>query len=362
MSAPVAEPYVKCVVWDLDGTIWRGTLLEGGVDGLRDGIEATLAELDARGILSSIASRNDEDAALELLDRFGLREYFLVPQITWGSKAASVARVAELLNVGLDSLVFVDDEPFERDEVRFSLPEVRCYAPASLPNLLSTPAFSPPVTPEARRRRHLYLVQSRRDEAERAFVGPTDEFLESLGMRLVLRRASAGDLRRASELTVRTNQLNTTGRSYSVDELTALSQSSDHLLLVADLEDRYGPYGTIGLALVARERELWTLKLFLLSCRVMGRGVAGVILGLLAASASAAGARLRAEVVPNGRNRLMIVTLRLSGYTVVAESESLLVLESPERAPDVPPYVDVTMEDLEGDARPEPASQAGVAR
>ena len=112
-AAAAAKPVrIKCIVWDLDNTLWNGTLLEGDDVRLRDRVRETLLELDSRGILHSIASRNHAGTALARLREFGLEEYFLYPQINWGSKAASIGVIAESLNIGLDAICFIDDDPF----------------------------------------------------------------------------------------------------------------------------------------------------------------------------------------------------------------------------------------------------------
>src|SRR5258708_39532021 len=115
---------IKCVVWDLDGTLWQGTLLEGDDLILTPGMKGVIQELDNRGILQSIASKNDYVVAWEKLAAFGLDEYFLHPQINWANKSDSIKAIADKLGIGLDTFVFVDDQAFERDEVRYFLPEV----------------------------------------------------------------------------------------------------------------------------------------------------------------------------------------------------------------------------------------------
>ncbi|HEX9063065.1 MAG TPA: HAD-IIIC family phosphatase, partial [Clostridia bacterium] len=115
---------VKCVVWDLDNTIWEGILSEDREVRLKPGIKGIIETLDDRGILQSIASKNDYDDAMKKLREFGLEEYFLYPQISWNSKAESVRKIAESINIGIDTLAFVDDQITEREEVSFSHPEV----------------------------------------------------------------------------------------------------------------------------------------------------------------------------------------------------------------------------------------------
>jgi FkbH-like protein len=340
-----ARPPVKCLVWDLDDTLWKGTLLEDAEVTIDERAVAVVRELDRRGILNSIASRNEESLALAKLREHGLEELFLYPQINWNAKDVSVKAVADALNVGVDTLAFVDDQPFDRDEVAFSLPDVRCYSPADLGSLLDLPDFNPPfVTPESARRRLMYLADAERERAETEFSGPKEEFLASLGMRFTISPAGEDDLQRAEELTVRTNQLNTTGRTYSYDELKAFAESPSHRLLVAELEDKHGTYGKIGLALVETGAETWVLKLLLMSCRVMSRGVGTVMLNHVMRAAQGAGARLLAELVPNDRNRMMLITLRLAGFRERGREGDVLILENEgAEAPPPPDYLEVVV-------------------
>lgn len=332
---PVDRPTVKCLVWDLDNTLWKGTLLEDPSVEVDPLAVEVIEELDRRGILNSIASRNERSLALARLQAAGIEDYFLYPQVNWNAKDVSVKAIADALNVGVDTLAFVDDQPFDREEVAFSLPEVRCYSPGDLPALLDLPDFNPPfVTPESAQRRLMYLADARRTREETEFSGPKEEFLAGLEMRFTISPAGEGDLQRAEELTVRTNQLNTTGRTYSYDELRAFAGSEDHLLLVAELEDKHGSYGKIGLALVEKGTAVWVLKLLLMSCRVMSRGVGTVMLNHVMRLARDAGVRLVAELLPNDRNRMMLITLRLGGFEEAGREGEMLLLES--RRPEVP--------------------------
>ncbi|MGW8765428.1 HAD-IIIC family phosphatase [Streptomyces sp. NPDC055815] len=316
---------VKCVVWDLDHTVWDGVLLEDGQVTLRPGVADAIRTLDERGILHSIASRNDHAAAMARLEELGLAEYFLHPQINWGAKSASVRSVAEALNIGLDTVAFIDDQPFERDEVSFELPQVRCLDADALPGLTRMPELMPRfATDDSRRRREMYRADQVRKDAEERFDGAQDEFLARLDMRFEIAPAGAADLQRAEELTVRTNQLNTTGVTYSYEELDAFRTSDRHLLLTASLTDRYGPYGTIGLALVEKGEEDWHLRLLLMSCRVMSRGVGTVLINHVKRLARDAGARLIADFVPTDRNRMMYVSFKFNGFEEISREDGLV--------------------------------------
>ena len=320
---------IKCVVWDLDNTLWDGVLLEDDHVSLRDNVVAIIKTLDNRGILQSIASKNDYDSAMQKLQKFGLREYFLYPQIGWGSKASFIKNIAQSINISLDTITFIDDQPFEREEVSFSLPEVRCLDAADLDRLLDMPDMNPRfITKDSKMRRLIYINDVARNKVEEEFTGPKEAFLASLEMVLTIFLAKEEDLQRAEELTVRTNQLNTTGYTYSYDELDRFRQSEKYKLLMARLEDKYGSYGHTGLALVECKEEVWTIKLLLMSCRVMSRGVGSIMLSHIIKLAKHNNVRLRAEFVPNGHNRMMNITYRFAGFNEVEKIGDLTILES----------------------------------
>ncbi|HSS47598.1 MAG TPA: HAD-IIIC family phosphatase [Thermoanaerobaculia bacterium] len=338
---------VKCVVWDLDNTVWDGILLEDPEVRLRPGVPHILKTLDDRGILHSIASRNDHAAAFAKLRELGLDDYFLYPQINWNSKAASVAQIAKDLNLALDAFAFVDDQPFEREDVTFSHPGVLCVDSALLDDLLDRPEFNPRfITEDSLLRRRMYQADIRRNSEEAEFVGPKEEFLATLGMVFTIAPCREEDLKRAEELTVRTHQLNTTGYTYSYEELDALRQSPRHELLIASLEDRHGAYGKIGLSLVEKDPDVWTVKLLLMSCRVMSKGVGTILIHQLLRRAKEAGVKLRAEFVANDRNRQMLITYRFAGFKEVGRVGEVAIMEndfSVLQPP--PPYVDLRLLD-----------------
>ena len=338
-KAKAEQQAIKCVVWDLDHTLWDGVLLEDDDVSLRNGVVEVIRELDRRGILNSIASKNDPDAAMSKMAELGIGEYFLYPAITWNPKSISIRSIASSLNLGLDTFAFVDDQDFEREEVAYELPEVLCIDAAHMGELLEMPRMNPRfITSESSLRRRLYLSDLERRRAEDSFTGTSETFLATLDMDFRIRIAEESDLQRAEELTVRTHQLNTTGYTYSYDELAAFRHSKEHVLLVATLTDKFGAYGTIGLALVECGARFWTLKLLLMSCRVLSRGVGNIMMGYIMNRAKTAGVPLRAEFIPNGRNRMMLVTYRFGGFKEIDHDGDLKILENPLTS--IPPYPD----------------------
>jgi FkbH-like protein len=300
--------------------------------------------LDARGILHSIASRNEFEPAMNRLRELGLVDYFLFPQIHWHPKSGSLRAIAERIGIGSNTLAFVDDQPFERAEIAASLPEVLCLDAAEAAALPNRPEMQPRfVTEDSRNRRQMYRADSQRQAAEEQFQGVKEEFLAGLQMRFHICRATENDLQRAEELTVRTHQLNSTGYAYSYEELKAFGRSESHQLLIASLDDRFGAYGKIGLALTETQPGLWTIRLLLMSCRVISRGLGTVLLNFIMSQARRRQVRLRAELVPTDRNRMMHITYKFAGFKLVEQSGAVHTFESDlSNIQDAPPHVQLT--------------------
>lgn len=335
---------IKCVVWDLDNTLWEGVLSEGGGHALRPGIRAVIEGLDGRGIIQSIASKNDPAPALRRLEELGLADYFLCPQISWGAKSDAVKAIARTLNLKFEAMAFVDDNPFERDEVSFALPLVSVYDAADSDALLSLPEFQVRfVTEDAKNRRKMYQADLRRSQAEEAFSGGGDAFLSTLHMKLTLSPVTEQDLQRVEELTIRTHQLNSTGYTYSYEELLALSRSDDHIFLIAGLTDDYGDSGKVGLLLLEKGDAL-TIKLLIVSCRVMSRGIGSALLSAATQIAHELGLPLRADFLETEHNRIMYITYKLAGFEELdgEGGQEAMTLEYQEAEPrPFPPYLTV---------------------
>ena len=347
MQSP--QQVIKCVVWDLDNTLWPGIAAEEPEDILPEPDPHMLQIIDtleARGIVSSVASRNDPSLGKQLLAQPALTNRIVAPQVGWEPKSGAVRRIAERLNIGLDAMVFVDDSPFERAEVAYMLPQVRVMSPDGIQTALDTPTFTPQeVTGEARRRAEMYRAEEQRRSAEETFAGNRADFLRQCEMRLSIAPATLDDLPRIAELVERTHQLNSTGRRYTYDELRERLESRRWLVPVARLVDRFGDYGLIGAALVDREppgpREIgvWLAELVMLSCRVEGRGIPAALLTRIMYQARDAGmGALRAAYRVDERNLPMRLLFRQMGFEVIGKGQDGLVLAARDLSRDLPAY------------------------
>lgn len=328
---------VKCLVWDLDDTLWDGVVLEDDRPRPFPAAVDALHTLDRRGILHAVAGRGDRARATAHLAEHALDEMFCAVAVGWGAKSAAIRGIAADLNIGLDTVAFIDNDPVERAEVTAALPMVRCYPAAQAGGLAALAEFRPDVvTDEARLRRRRYLAERSRVAAEHAFPGSPAEFLTSLELTMTVRAATEDDFARAHELTVRTHQLNTTGRTLDAARLRELTSSERHEVLVVDVADRFGEHGTVGLAVLRLAGPDVVLELLLTSCRVLNRGVGALFLGHLVRDVLARGRRPVARFVGTSANRIMLVTLRFAGFEPAGEDGAELTLAYDPRRPPPP--------------------------
>lgn len=341
MGNNMCEPKrIKCLVWDLDRTLWEGTLSEGGGGVLREGVRETLEELDRRGILFSIASKNEYGPVLRRLEELGVAEYFLCPQISWDEKSEGIRRIAEALNLKLEAFALIDDNVFERDAVQYALPSVSVYPETAVTTLKTLPEFTPRfITKDSQNRRRMYQADLVRREAKTHFQSD-DEFLRTLNIHAEIRPVIEDDLQRVEELTIRTHQLNSTGYTYSYDELVELAHSPDYIFQVCGLKDKYGDSGKVGLLLLKREDEALTIKLLIVSCRVMAYGIGSALLTHAIRLAAEQKKRLRAEFLETEHNRIMYVTYKFAGFEEIEEQGDRLLLEyHGEETPELPSHI-----------------------
>jgi methoxymalonate biosynthesis protein len=316
-QAPTSTRTVKVVVWDLDGTLWPGVALES--DGLPAPYPAAVAALDtlaARGILVSVASRNPAEVG-ELVERSPLAGRFVAAQYGWGRKVDALRRIAAELDVRLDALAFVDDDPLERADVERTLPEVTVLAPDEVADALGWPEFDPgPVTAAARSRLDSYRQRERRRAARSAFSGSEEDFLRWCALRAAVRQAGPGDADRLAELARRTTQYNSTGVHHPGGAAVVLSMA-----------DRFGDDGLVGLAALSiSDGPEWTVELVAVSCRAGGRGAVPVLLSAVARLARSRGARrLLVPCRLTERNVPVRLGLKQAGFTAASRAGGVAV-------------------------------------
>lgn len=313
----------KCVVVDADGTLWGGIVGDDGADGVRVGrafpgsafyeLQQALLALRDRGVLLALCSKNDRAAVDEVFATraadMPLRlDHFVAIRVNWVDKAQNIRDIATELNIGLDSLVFVDDNAHETALVAELLPAVHCILLPSDPveyrgvlegcDLFDTLTFSD----EDRRRSEMYAAEQRR-RVEEASVLSVDDYLRGLEMEAIIDHADDRSVARLAQLTQKTNQFNLTTRRYTESDIRGFGASADHDVLAVRVRDRLGDSGIVGLAILRHDDHQTDIDTFLMSCRVLGRGVEdSLLVACLLASRRRGGREVVGEFIPTAKN------------------------------------------------------------
>lgn len=314
----------RLIVVDLDNTLWGGVLGEDGIEGIRIGcdypgnafrdLQKVLRELSGRGIAIAIASKNDEDLAIKALNEHPemvIRAAdFVARRINWNSKWSNIYELAEELSLGLESVLFVDDNPVEREAVKRNLPQVKVLElpldPAGYADALRNSPFVEAVRIGSEDLKRVDSYKARRKiEIYRTQSASLEDFLFSLRMTIHFQVLNEGNVARAAQLCQKTNQFNTTTRRYEARDLQALVQGGADVAVIG-LEDRSSSKENIGLIVLkpdSADARIGDVDLFLMSCRVLGRGIERAVIEWAVGRARERGWReLRGEIVETARN------------------------------------------------------------
>ncbi len=314
----------KCIVLDLDNTLWGGVVGEDGFDNIKLGdnpvgrafveFQKRLLALNQRGILLAVNSKNNFNDAIEVIQKHPsmiLREDdFACVKINWDDKVSNLHKIAEELNIGLDSMVFFDDDRINQEYVRESLPEVLVvdlprdssqYAKI-LTEMKEFDAMR--ITEEDTKRSSMYLGQKKRKELEKK-IGDFNEFLKQMNIEVEVKKADSFSIPRISQLTLKTNQFNLTTRRYQEEDVSKFSSSDDKIVECVQVSDKFGDNGITGTYIVEKKNdEEWIIDTFLLSCRIMGRGVEEIMINQIIENAKSSGIkRVKGEYIPTPKNK-----------------------------------------------------------
>ncbi|WP_158264803.1 HAD-IIIC family phosphatase [Blastopirellula marina] len=330
----------KCLVLDLDNTCWGGVIGDDGLEGIKIGEgsgqgEAFLAvqkyalALKSRGIVLAVCSKNEEAAAkmpFESHPEMALKlSDFAVFVANWTDKASNLATIAKRLNIGVDALVFLDDNPAERERVRQLLPSVavpEVPEDSSLYPLILTQAGyfeTVNLTADDYARAEQYRANAIRSEAVEAF-GDYEEYLNSLEMKCDIRSFDGIGRARIAQLVNKSNQFNLTTRRYTEPDIAQFQDDSSVFDLQVRLADRFGDNGMISVIIFNKHPDEWVCDLWLMSCRVIGRRVEEAVLAVVADAARAEGVnRLIGEYIPSAKNAMVAEHFQKLGFEQIEE-------------------------------------------
>jgi len=331
----------KLLVVDLDDTLWGGivgdigweNLRLGGHDSLGEafvGFQSALKGMQRRGILLAIASKNEEDVALEAIRSHSAmvlnEEDFAAHRINWRDKAANIVEIADQLNLGLQSVVFIDDNPVERARVRDSLPEVfvpewptdkHLYAST----LLELTCFDQTSITNEDLKRNEMMSEERKRVRAASPVESIDDWVRSLNMRVRVAPVAPATLARTAQLLNKTNQMNLTTRRLTEGDVATWASEPDHDLFVIDVSDKFGEAGLTGIVSLESSGDVGTIVDYVLSCRVMGRRVEETLLSIVVRAAQRRGLdRVEAHFVPTAKNKPCLAFWNQSGFAVADQN------------------------------------------
>ncbi len=319
---PMVAMSKKCLVLDLDNTLWGGILGEDGIEGIHLGptpqgrvfweMQKYILSLFKRGVILAINSRNNREEAVRVFKDHPYmilkEEHFASVQINWDEKTLNMQRIAKDLNIGLESMVFVDDDKFMTEMVAREFPQMRVIRlpddPAlNLKVLKAMDDFSVlQITEEDKNKGRMYAQNLQRQQYETT-VTNIDEYLKGLDMKVTIVKPNDFTIPRLSQLTQKTNQWNMTNRRYLEEDIKQMSEQKSYLVQGIQVEDKFGDNGIVGLVIVHKKSSEWHIENCLMSCRVIGRNLEHVLIGDVINLAKKEGARrVTAEFIASKKN------------------------------------------------------------
>ncbi len=357
----------KCIVLDLDNTLWGGIIGEDGLEGIKLGntspgieyveFQKVLLSLYNRGVILAICSKNNYDDAIRVFREHPYQvlkeDHFAAMRINWQNKALNLEELASEINIGLDSMVFFDDNPVERAQVLQVHPEVmvvdmpknpRLYR-EMLENLHVFDVLS--LTKEDLARGEMYAGKRKRAELEKNATS-IEDFLRTLELKVQVKEVSDFDAPRIVQLIGKTNQFNLTTRRYTDADVDAFRKSKDIAVYSMAVQDKFGDEGVVGVAIVRKKGPEWWIDSFLMSCRVIGRSAETAMLAKILADARKAKAeRIIGEYIPTKKNLPAADFYERHGFGMPATSGddvTTWILNLNEQTIDAPEWIELLEE------------------
>jgi len=272
---------VKCIIVDLDNTMWNGIIRDVGVENIEIRIDKerfhwnVLAILYARGILIGVISKNDSYLEVDIKNFIKPYLYgmdFVSFKLNWKDKWENLLEIQQQLNIGADSIAFVDDNQFEREQMKAMLPDVRVYDENIFEQLLYLPEFQPEfITAESKNRTKFYIQQNQRSQVQNTLA--KDDFLEQCRFKIDVKKMQPFEVDRVTELIQRTNQLNTSIKRYTKEQIITFSRDKTCDVFTVNVSDKFGDYGLVGVCIAFGRDKVYEIDTLLFSCRVMSKGV-----------------------------------------------------------------------------------------
>ncbi|PJI09837.1 MULTISPECIES: HAD-IIIC family phosphatase [Clostridium] len=289
---PMCSIIRKCIVLDLDNTLWGGVVGELGIEGIKLGptnegkpfweLQKYLLALNKRGVLLAVNSKNNKDEALEVIKKHPYmvlgEDNFACIEINWDDKVLNLKKISKELNIGLNSIVFMDDDKFNREIVKGELPDVKVVDLPSDPALYLSTVMGLndfnilSLTQEDKNKQKMYNAQKKRDIEKRNSTN-IDEYIKNLKIKVDIKENDIFNVARISQLTQKTNQFNMTGRRCSEEEIKNLMNDKEYKIISAKVSDKYGDNGLTAVIIINVKENKLVINGFFMSCRIIGRRI-----------------------------------------------------------------------------------------
>jgi len=337
----------KCIVLDLDNTLWGGVLGEEGIEGIKLGytspgsafvdFQKEILKLYHKGFILAINSKNNEENIIEVFEQHPAmvlrKKHFASLKINWRDKVQNMKDISEELNIDMNSFVFFDDNPVERELIKQQLPEIHTV------NLPKNPHHYPKIirelsdferlsfTKEDKKRGEMYKAQVRRKKLEKSSTS-LEDFYSSLQMKAIINLNNTFSIPRLANMTQKTNQFNLTTNRYSENDISNYISSVNHYVYSLQLIDKFGDNGIVGEIIIKGKDRVWEIDSYLLSCRVMGRTVESAFLFFLVDEAKKADIkRIIGTYIPTNKNQPVRDFYKDHGFDLIKENEGTTIWE-----------------------------------
>jgi FkbH-like protein len=325
----------KALIFDCDNTLWKGILGEDGFDNIRiyQEIQYLALHLAKKGVIIGICSKNNPNDVNEVLkshpDMILRDENIVIKKINWNNKLLNLKSIAEDLNIGLDSLVFIDDSSFEVELIRRELPDIKVfqvpsreYEYGAMMRNISNLFYSPSKTEEDSAKTQMYKNQVKRIEG-RVEAGNIEDYLASLDLSITVYVDDLSQVSRISQLTQKTNQFNLTTKRYSETEIKNFILNNDKLVLSIEVDDKYGVSGLTGLAILCK--KISKIDTLLLSCRVLGRNIEYKFMEVIVNMAKKHNIKfLNSEYIKTQKNQQVEGFYNRCGFNTIIKSDNII--------------------------------------
>ena len=320
---PILGLNKKCIVLDLDNTLWGNIVGEDGFEGIKIGpypegrsfieFQKVIKSLSENGIILAINSKNNQKDAMKVINEHPYmilrKNDFSCIKINWNDKISNMKEIAKELNIGLDSIVFFDDDPVNRELIKMSIPEINTIElpkdPSNYAQILrNLNDFNVlKITQDDTKRRIMYEQEQNRQKLESSTEN-LNEYLKKLNIKIKIKLDDKFSIARISQLILKTNQFNLTTKRYQEEEIKEFVDDQTIIVGCAEVEDKFGESGITNVFIIKKNSKEWVIDTFLLSCRIMGRGIEEAILGKILEIAKDKGIeRIKANFILTEKNQ-----------------------------------------------------------